>query len=183
MPHGAYEAWVRDVLGMKVRIAHYQLLAARWLDGKSATLADLPPTLLYALSAPTAPKELTLSVVAAAEAGEPLDAKAINVRLLDMKQEASELKAAQRRNPTVTREKLAADKAKQRQRWEAQRERDEREQARVRQEVEEQMQPLAAAILACPGDVAVLLSRALVDYRQRQALEALLNAGLREANP
>ena len=119
-------------------------------------------------------------MIAAAEAGEPLNAKDIDTRLDTAKREAAALKIAQKRNPTVTRERLAANKAKQDQRWKAQRDREEQEQARIRRDAEEQMQPLAAAILAYPGEVAVLLSDALVDYRQREALKALLDAGLRE---
>lgn len=52
---------------------------------------------------------------------------------------------------------------------------------RAEREAEKQMRPLAAAILACPGDIATALSHALLDGGRRQALKALLDAGLREA--
>lgn len=94
LPHGAFGRWVRDVLDIKLRTARNYLSAAQWLDGKPATVADLPPTLLYALSAPTAAREVVQSVLATAEAGELLDAKDINIRLDAAKQEARELKAA-----------------------------------------------------------------------------------------
>ncbi len=51
---------------------------------------------------------------------------------------------------------------------------------RAEREAEKQMQPLVAAILACPGDIATTLSHALLDGGRRQALKALLDAGLRE---
>ncbi len=52
---------------------------------------------------------------------------------------------------------------------------------RVEREAEKQMRPLAAAILACPSDIATALSHALLDSGRRQALKALLDIGLREA--
>ncbi len=52
---------------------------------------------------------------------------------------------------------------------------------RAEREAEKQMRPLAAAILACPRDIATALSHALLDSGRRQALKALLDIGLREA--
>lgn len=52
---------------------------------------------------------------------------------------------------------------------------------RAEREAEKQMRPLATAILACPDDIAATLSHVLLDGGRRQALKALLDAGLREA--
>lgn len=43
------------------------------------------------------------------------------------------------------------------------------------------MQPLAAAILACPDDMAIRLAHALFDYNERLALKMMLDAALQEA--
>lgn len=181
LPHGAFERWVQDVLDMKPRTARNHMNAARWLHGKPATVADLPPTVLYALSAPSAPAEVVQLVVEAAAAGEPLNAGTIEMQIYTAKRADAELKAAQQRTPGITREKLTANKVKRDQKWKAQQERETEERARTERETEERMRPLAAAILACPGDVAATLSHALFDYGQREALRALLDAGLRKA--
>ncbi len=180
LPHGSFALWVEAELGLTDRTARNYMHVADFLEGKPEIISVLPPTTLYALSAPTAAKDVVDLVVAAAEAGEPLHARVINTRLDAAKQEARELKAAQRRNPKASRETLAANKAKQQQRWEAQQKQEEQDRARKRREAEERMQALAAAILAGPGDIAALLSRALFNYDQCQALKALLDAGLRD---
>ncbi len=181
LPHGAFERWVQDVLDMKPRTARNHMNAARWLHGKPATVADLPPTVLYALSAPSAPAEVVQLVVDAAAAGEPLNAGAIEMQIHTAKHADAELKAAQRRTPGITREKLAANKVKGDQKWKAQQERETEERARAERETEERMRPLAAAILACPGDVATMLEAVLSHHwTDREVLRALLEAGLRE---
>ena len=102
LPHGAFEAWVRDVVGITPRTARNYMAAAEWLDGKPETVAGLPPTVLYALAAPTAPAEVVRDVVAAAKAGAPLDPAGIRSKLDAAAEEQRELRRAQRRAPTLT---------------------------------------------------------------------------------
>lgn len=180
LPHGAFTPWLQAELGITDRTTRNYMQVAAFLEGKPETIAVLPPTVLYALSAPTAPSEIVRAVVGAAAAGEALDARAISTRLSDARQASLELKAAQRRTPGITHKKLAANKAKRGQKWKAQQERETEERAQAEREAEERMRPLASAILACPGDVAAALSHALFAYGQREALRALLDAGLRE---
>ncbi len=180
LPHGAFTPWLQAELGITDRTARYYMQAAAFVEGKPETIAVLPPTVLYALSAPTAPSEIVQAVVDAAAVGEALDARTISARLSDARQADLELKAAQRRTPGITRGKLAANKVKRDQKWKAQQEQETEARARAERETEERMRPLAAAILACPGNVAAALSHALFDYGQREALRALLDAGLRE---
>jgi len=187
MEHGTFTRWAQAELGMTDRTARNYMQATRFLEGKPETIAVLPPTILYALSAPTAATEVVQSVVTAAEAGEPLNAKAIDKlldtakqRLHQAKQEASELKVAQRRNPKMTQADLKAKREQQRRRYTAEDERRVAEEAKAKRECEERMRPLANAILACPGDMAAALLGVLVEYSQRETLRLLLDAGLRE---
>lgn len=170
LPHGAFERWVRDMLDMKPRTARNHMNAARWLHGKPATVADLPPTILYALSAPTAAAEVVQSVVTAAAAGEPLNAKAIDMLLLTAKQEASDLKVAQRRNPNVTQADLKARKERQRSRDAAEDKRHADEEAKAKRDREDRVQPLAIAIATLGQDQVAELLDVLFRWNDVQAL-------------
>lgn len=179
--HGNFTAWMETELGFTDRTARNYMQVADFLEGKPEIISVLPATTLYALSAPTAPEEVKQSVVAAAEAGEPLGAKIINMRLDAAKHEAREMKAAQRRTPGISREKLKANKTKQQRRQKAEQERWREERAREEQEAQNRMRPLAAAIFGCSGDVAAKLLAVLASYgSDQQALKTLLDAGLRE---
>lgn len=99
LPHGRFGAWAEAELQMKARTAQNYMRAATWLDGKSETLAQLPPTIVYALAAPDAPDEVVKAVVTAAEAGAPLLASAIKSRLDLAAVEESELRFLARQHP------------------------------------------------------------------------------------
>ena len=58
LPHGAFTPWLQAELGITDRTARNYMQAAAFLDGKPETIAVLPPTVLYALSARTAPSEI-----------------------------------------------------------------------------------------------------------------------------
>lgn len=99
LPHGRFAAWAEAELQMKARTAQNYMRAAAWLDGKSETLAQLPPTIVYALAAPDAPDEVVQDVLTAAEAGSPLPASTIKSRLEVAAVEESQLKALAQRHP------------------------------------------------------------------------------------
>lgn len=165
--------------------------AARFLDGKPESVAVLPPTVLYALSAPTAPAELVQEVVAAAEAGGPLPAPVVKRRLEAAKHSANAARLQadelgrerlRRRNPDLTREELDRVKREReaRARQRRKREEEERDAAERRRRQEEQdrierLRPLADRILlALDPDDGAALRRVLGHWQDRQALADLL---------
>lgn len=181
LPHGAFTRWLRDVVGIEPTTAGNYMRTARLLDGKPATVADLSPTVLYALASPSAPAEVVQAVVDVAAAGGVLDPGGIEAQLQAAKRADAELKAAQRRNPGLTHADLNAKKAKADRRWKAQAVRDAAEQAQKEQAIQNRLRPLADASLDCPGNVASHLVAMLNIWTECRALRTLLDAGLREA--
>lgn len=174
LPYGAFTAWAEAELGITQRTAQNYMAVAHWLDGKSETLSYLPSTVLYALSAPTAPAEVVQAVVDAAAAGEALDARAINTRLLNAKQETSELKAAQRRNPKVTQAVLKARKERRHRHHAAEDERHAAEAAKAKQAREDRVRPLAIAIATLGQDRVAELLDVLFRWNDIPALMDML---------
>ncbi len=161
LPHGSFEAWVRDAVGMQPRTARNIMTTAQWLDGKPAAVADLPSGVLYALASPTTPAGIMQDVVADASAGAPLDADGIKARLDAAADERRELKAAQRRSPKLTGKQLAA---------------------KARQQREDRVRPLALAITTLgEGRVAELVD-VLLRWGEAQALADVLRAGIRQVS-
>ena len=175
LPHGAFEQWVRGVLDMKPRTARNCMKAARWLDGKPATVADLPPTLLYALADPAAPAEIVSSVVADAHAGTALDVSSIRAKLAAADMEQQELKAAQKRSPKLTVAELRARHKRQADRCAAERARDVAAAEAEKAEREQRVRPLVQKVTSLleAVDVAALLS-VLSHYQDREAFAVLL---------
>jgi hypothetical protein len=70
--HGAFIAWVEQECGMKKRTAQDYMAAARFVEGKSATVALLPPRVLYALAAKSTPTEVITDVMVRLDRGEQI---------------------------------------------------------------------------------------------------------------
>ncbi len=100
--HGAFTDWCEKALSFSRRTAQNYMAASEWLEGKSATLTLLPPTTIYALAAPSAPAGVVQEVVAAAEAGAPLEPSAILQRLDTARAEMREVKRALAKKPGIT---------------------------------------------------------------------------------
>ncbi len=176
LPHGQFVAWVEAELHMKARAAQNYMSAAAWLEGKNATLAQLPPTIVYALAAPNAPDELVEDVVRAAEAGAPLPVATIKTRLDRAAVEASELKALARLHP----KKSAAQIKKLRQEQKAEGRRHQEAQQREDDERTARLTPLAATVAAAFLNSGVNAAPLLADWRDWRKFTDLLHAALRE---
>ncbi len=70
LPHGAFLEWVEREAGINPRTAQSYMHAAEWASNKSATVARLPPGLLYILSATSTPPKYVDEVVRRVESGE-----------------------------------------------------------------------------------------------------------------
>lgn len=86
LSHGSFLKWLESEVGIPARSAQSYMQAAEWVGGKSATVAHLSPSLLYILSSPSTPKELTSRVLEKIEAGERIKLSALRQELLGIRQ-------------------------------------------------------------------------------------------------
>ena len=87
--HGQFLRWVEQEIGIPSRTAQGYMRLANWASGKSATIAHLPPTVLYLLSAPSTPGRFVDDVLCRFEAGK-------EVPLLGIRAELKALRAGAR---------------------------------------------------------------------------------------
>jgi hypothetical protein len=81
MGHGKFGRWVAAELSISLRTAENYMKAAKFVEGKSETVALFSPKAIYALAAPSAPPEVVQQVLAAADAGNLIPADEIRQRL------------------------------------------------------------------------------------------------------
>ena len=98
LPHGQFEDWVRAECGCGVRTARNYMAAAAFAEGKSATVADLPPSVVYKLAAKSTPPELAVQVIERAAAGKVVDPAAVKAVLQFAAHERRQCEAAHERN-------------------------------------------------------------------------------------
>ena len=88
---------------------------AAWVEGKSATVADLAPSTLYLLAAPSTPANIQNEVIADMEAGKPIDEKQIKRRIQEVKEATTTNTASA---AMVEQEEIAQDEQKPKQKTE-----------------------------------------------------------------
>jgi len=80
LAHGAFANWVEEEVGIPARTAQVYMQVANWMTGKCATVALLPASVLYILSAPSTPKQLIDDVLADVSAGKHIAAASVRER-------------------------------------------------------------------------------------------------------
>jgi hypothetical protein len=70
LSHGQFLRWVDFEVGMNARTAQAYMQVAQWAKSKSATVARLPPSLLYFLSSPSTPADFADAIIARSDMGE-----------------------------------------------------------------------------------------------------------------
>jgi hypothetical protein len=68
--HGTFLNWVEAEVGIPARTAQAYMHVAEWASHKSATVALLPPSILYVLSSSSAPEECVDHILRRFESGE-----------------------------------------------------------------------------------------------------------------
>jgi hypothetical protein len=58
LSHGSFGPWLQFESGMSMRSAQNYMNAARFVERKRATVALLPPAIVYALAAPSGPQDV-----------------------------------------------------------------------------------------------------------------------------
>jgi hypothetical protein len=86
LSHGEFLRWVESEVGIPARTAQAYMQVAHWVAGKSATIALLPPSLLYVLSSPSTPKDFIEKIVKRAETGECMALSTIREELKALRQ-------------------------------------------------------------------------------------------------
>ena len=171
--HGMFQAWAKDELGISPRSASRYMQAARFMDGKSAILADLPPAVIYRLADPNADQTLVADVLAAAGSGEALVVSDIKRRLDQVDLDAADLSAIKLRRPKLSNEKAKRLLSQQRE--------EESHQQAERRKIEDRARaiakPLAERVASLIGTEAVPMWRLLADWKTRFIItEALIDA-------
>lgn len=87
LSHGAFLRWVEAEVGIPARTAQGYMSVAEWVVGKSATVAHLPPTLLYILAARSTPAEYSRIILSRIEAGEDVVISSIRNDLKAIREE------------------------------------------------------------------------------------------------
>jgi hypothetical protein len=72
LPHGQFRRWLASEFGWSERTARNYMRAAELFESKSATVADLPPTVLYELASGTEPEAVRAEVLTRAANGEAI---------------------------------------------------------------------------------------------------------------
>jgi hypothetical protein len=108
LPHGTFSAWVTAEFGISDRMSQNYMNCAKFLVRKSETVSLLPPSALYALSAPTAAPEVVKAVLADVDAGVPLTAMMIRDKLAVAAAAAQRQADAARSTNLIKKEREAA---------------------------------------------------------------------------
>lgn len=77
LDHGQWGQWLERECELKERTAQRKMNAARWAEDKSVTVTDLPPGILYRLSAPSTPAETADGILARYRNGERLSSETV----------------------------------------------------------------------------------------------------------
>jgi hypothetical protein len=85
LSHGAFLRWVENEVGIAARTAQDYMRVASWASDKSAAVALLPATALYALSAPGVPQEFVQEVLRMAEEGHRVRVSSLRAQLKSMR--------------------------------------------------------------------------------------------------
>lgn len=107
--HGNFLPWLEAEFGWSERTAQNYIQSAQAFGEKSATVADLPPTIIYNLSAPSTPAPVREKIVERLEAGERLAPEIITTMVKEGREAAKE---ERRQSKLTPQEKRKEDRSK-----------------------------------------------------------------------
>lgn len=105
--HGRFLPWIEAEFGMHENTALNFMRVAKTFGSKSTTIVDLPPTVLYALAAPSTPEPVREEVIQKAAKGEKVTSK--TVEKLKEKLKAAERQAKEERDTRTLYESRARE--------------------------------------------------------------------------
>jgi Protein of unknown function (DUF3102) len=81
LSHGQFLNWVEREVGIPARTAQGYMQVSQWASSKGATVAHLPPSVLYLLSARSTPTQFVEGILRRVEAGEKVLPATIRMEL------------------------------------------------------------------------------------------------------
>jgi flagellar biosynthesis GTPase FlhF len=178
--HGQFGPWLKAEFDMTERSAENYMNAARWLEGKSEKISDLPAAAIYALASPNTPPDIVNEVVAAVENGTKLRVHDIKtkIRTTVTERRAAERKAQieaakteeQKQKEKKARESRAQREARKKREEEARRERERQEE----QERRDRLTPIAQRLAQALGPELPKLRNAMDAWADARTLRRLL---------
>jgi hypothetical protein len=181
--HGRFGAWLKAEFDMTERTAENCMNVARFLEGKSETLSVLPPTILYALAAPSAPLAVVNEVVNAAETGtipapkeirQKLSKAKLAERLAEEAERKAKIEAAKSTEQRAKEQKARESKAQREARNAAEHQATKEKEQREEEERVDRLRPLADRIATLGGRDLRALVKALDDWNDTRTLMRLL---------
>jgi hypothetical protein len=133
LEHGQFCRWVEHACGFGLRSAQNYMAAAKFAEGKSATVAHFAPATVYKLAAKNAPAEVVNEVISRAEVGEIMPDSRVTEMIADARAEARRAKAEAKLSPAQR--KRRASIAASRKQQAGERERKEEDRRRKQQRV------------------------------------------------
>jgi hypothetical protein len=98
--HGKFFEWIEAEFGMSRHSAERFMNVFNTFGGKTRTVRDLQPSVLYALAAPTTPEAVRTEAVAMAKAGKPVTSKIV----ADLKAKLRDVTAERRQSAEFNRQ-------------------------------------------------------------------------------
>lgn len=90
LSHGEFLRWVESEVGLPPRTAQAYMRVASWALSKSATVALLPPTALYALASSGVPTEFVEGVLRRVENGERIQLSSLRAQIKALRETTSQ---------------------------------------------------------------------------------------------
>jgi hypothetical protein len=114
LDHGQFGEWLAAEFGWSERTAQNYMRAAETFSDKCETVADLPPTTLYQLAAPSTPEPVCAAVVERLERGERVTHDEIKSMVRKGKADAKAVREDEKRTPEQRAKRQKAEEQRQR---------------------------------------------------------------------
>ncbi len=89
LAHGEFVTWVKYEAGLPARTAQAYMHVANWAAHKSPSVTRLPPSVLYVISARSAPEQFVQQLLERVEAGEHISARTVRQEIKAIRHSAS----------------------------------------------------------------------------------------------
>ena len=163
--HGRFGAWLAAEFGWTDRTARHFMNAARFVEGKSEIISDLPITAINHLAVPSLPVEIRDGIIGRLESGEVLSVKEIKAAIDQKKQQ---LAAEQRdRDRQARLARMTPDEIRKFQKKEKARRRSREQREAEKRHQQEEWQRLQIEEDQAAGEIVALLTARLGDDLSR----------------
>jgi len=110
LDHGSFGPWLQAEFNWDERTAQRYMGAAEAFGGKSDTVSELPPTMIYALASPSTPPAVRDEIVRKLDSGERLDPATIRDSIAEARAKTRQEQSRSRLTPDEKRRAEAREK-------------------------------------------------------------------------